>query len=85
MELSDLKPGQKVKISGIAAEYQGIQRVTISNFAKVDKRVFKFEGINIYKYYRLNDGSKTLISEKIKLMKNVKAKGGQKKLNLQQT
>jgi hypothetical protein len=50
------------------AEYQGIQKVRISSIAKAEKRVFKGEGINIYKYYNLNDGGKTLKSEKIKLI-----------------
>lgn len=68
MKLSDLKPGQKVSINGMLAEYKGIQKVRISNFGKVEKRVFQGEGINIYKYYSLNDGSKTLKSEKIKLI-----------------
>ena len=53
MKISDLKPGQKVRLS---------------NFGKVEKRVFQCEGINIYKYYSLNEGSKTLKSEKIRLL-----------------
>ncbi len=56
MKLSDLKPGQKVSIDGMLAEYKGIQKIRISNFAKVEKRVFKADGINIYKYYNLNEG-----------------------------
>lgn len=68
MKISDLKPGQKVTINGMLAEYRGIQKVKISNFAKVEKRVFQGEGINIYKYYSLNEGSKNLKSEKIVLI-----------------
>ena len=68
MKISDLKPGQKVTIDGMLAEYKGIQKVRIPNFGKVEKRVFQAEGINIYKYYNLNDGAKTLKSEKIKVI-----------------
>lgn len=68
MTISDLKPGQKVSINGMLAEYKGIQKIKISNFVKTDKRVFQAEGINIYIYYSLNDGSKTLKSEKIRLI-----------------
>lgn len=68
MTLSDLKPGQKVSINGMLAEYKGIQKVRISNFVKVEKRVFRGEGIYIYKYYSLGEGSKTLKSEKIRLL-----------------
>ncbi|WP_373709218.1 hypothetical protein [Kaistella sp.] len=67
MKISDLKLGQKVTIKGMLAEYQGIQKVKIQNFGKVEKRVFKADGINIFKYYTLNDGIKTLKSEKIEL------------------
>lgn len=66
-KLSDLKPGQKVSIDGMLAEYKGIQRVRIANSGKADKRVFQRDGIKIFKYYGLNEGSKTLDSEKIKL------------------
>lgn len=66
MKISDLKSGQKVTISGTPAEYKGIQKVKISNFAIVEKRVFKGEGID--KYYSLSDGSKTLKSEKIEVI-----------------
>ena len=68
MKISDLKPGQKVTIDGMLAEYKGIQKVRIPNFGKVEKRVFQAEGINIYKYYSRDDGAKTLESEKIKLI-----------------
>lgn len=73
MTLSDLKPGQKVTINGMLAEYKGIQKVKIPNFGKVEKRVFQGECINIYKYYNLNDGAKTLKSEKIELVYNCKS------------
>ncbi|WP_123921557.1 hypothetical protein [Chryseobacterium viscerum] len=66
MKISDLKPGQKVTIGGIPAEYKGIEKVKISNFAIVEKRVFKGEGID--KYYSLSDVSKTLKSEKIEVI-----------------
>lgn len=69
MKISDLKPGQKVSINGIYAEYLGIQKVRIPNFGKAEKRVFKCDGSGAYKYYNLNEGSKTLRSEKIKLQK----------------
>lgn len=66
--ISDLKPGQKVTINGVLAEYKGIQKVRILNLGKADKRVFKEEGVNVFKYYSIADGSKTLKSEKIKLI-----------------
>ena len=68
MKISDLKPGQKVSINGMPAEYRGIQKVRIPNFGKAEKRVFKTEGIDNYRYYSLNEGSKTLLSEKIELI-----------------
>ncbi|UCA58483.1 hypothetical protein KB553_15690 [Chryseobacterium rhizoplanae] len=68
MKLSDIKPGQKVSLNGILAEYKGIQKVKIPNFGKVEKRVFKIEGAGEYLYYNLTDGSKTLKSEKFKLL-----------------
>ena len=68
MKISDLKPGQKVTINGMLAEYEGIQKVRIPNLGKAEKRIFKAEGIDIYRYYNLNEGSKTLESEKIKLI-----------------
>lgn len=68
LKISDLKPGQKVSINGFLAEYKGIQKVRISNLGKAEKRVFQGEGIKIYKYYSIGDGTKTLKSEKIKLM-----------------
>ena len=71
MKISDIKPGQKVTINGMLAEYKGIQKVRIPNFGKAEKRVFKAEGIDIYRYYNLNEGSKTLESEKIKLINAV--------------
>lgn len=37
MKLSDLKLGQKVSINSIPATYQGIQKVKIPNFGKVEK------------------------------------------------
>lgn len=60
MKVSDLKVGQKVTIKGLLAEYQGIQKVKVSGFGKVEKRVFKGIGIGIFKYLSLNDGAKTL-------------------------
>ena len=68
MKLSDLKPGQKVSMNGILAEYQGIQKVKIPNFGKVEKRVFRADETGDYLYYNLNEGSKTLKTEKIKLL-----------------
>lgn len=41
MKLSELELGQKVSLNGILAEYQGIQKVRIPNFGKVEKRVFQ--------------------------------------------
>lgn len=66
-KISDLKPGQKVSIDGMLAEYKGIQRVRIANSGKSDKRVFQVDGIKVFKYYGLNEGWKTLDNEKIKL------------------
>lgn len=68
MKLSDLTPGQKVSINGMLSEYQGIQKVRIRNFGKAEKRVFKAEGIDLFKYFSLNDGSKTLESLNIELL-----------------
>ena len=69
MKISDLKPGQKVTINGVPTEYLGIQKVRILKIGKAEKRVFRCEGIDVYKYYNLKEGSKTLKSEKIKLQK----------------
>ncbi|WNI34757.1 hypothetical protein [Chryseobacterium sp. SG20098] len=68
MKLSELNPGQKVSLNGILAQYQGIQKVRIPNFGKVEKRVFRADETGDYLYYNLNEGSKTLKSEKIKLL-----------------
>ncbi|WP_292008900.1 hypothetical protein [Chryseobacterium sp.] len=68
MKLSDIKPGQKVSLNGIIAEYQGIRKVKIPTFGKVEKRVFRIDETGEYLYYNLTDGSKTLKSEKIKLL-----------------
>jgi hypothetical protein len=68
MKLSDIKPGQKVSLNGILAEYQGIQKVRIPNFGKVEKRVFRADETGDYLYYNLHEGSKTLKTEKIKLL-----------------
>lgn len=68
MKISDLKIGQKVSINGMLAEYKGIQKIRIPNFGKTEKRVFQCEGSNLFKYFNLNDGAKTLESEKIVLI-----------------
>jgi hypothetical protein len=68
MKLSDLKPGQKVSLNGILAEYKGIQKVKIPNFGKVEKRVFRTDETGESLYYNLIDGSKTLKTERIKLL-----------------
>ena len=65
MNISDLRLGQRVTIKGILAEYRGIQKIKISGFGKVEKRVFQVIGINTFQYYSLNDGLKTLESEEI--------------------
>lgn len=67
MIISEIKVGQVVTIKGMLTEYQGIQKVKVSSFGKVEKRVFKGIGIEIYKYFSLQDGIKTLESEGIKL------------------
>lgn len=67
MIISEIKVGQAVTIKGMLTEYQGIQKVKVSSFGKVEKRVFKGIGIEIYKYFSLQDGTKTLESEGIKL------------------
>lgn len=67
MKISDLKIGQKVTIKGILVEYQGIQKIKVSGLGKVEKRVFKGIGIEIFKYFSLNDGTKTLEQEGIYL------------------
>lgn len=68
MRIADLKIGQKVSINGKLAEYQGIQKIKVSNFGKVEKRVFRFEDKNDFKYYNINDGNKPLETEKITLV-----------------
>jgi hypothetical protein len=67
MKISDLKVGQNVTINGMLVEYQGIQKIKVSGFGKVEKRVFKGIGIEIFKYFSLNDGTKTLEQEGIYL------------------
>lgn len=67
MIISEIKVGQAVTIKGMLTEYKGIQKVKVSSFGKVEKRVFKGIGIEIYKYFSLQDGIKTLESEGIKL------------------
>jgi hypothetical protein len=52
----------------LLVEYQGIQKVKVSGFGKVEKRVFKGIGIEIFKYFSLNDGAKTLEKEGISLV-----------------
>jgi hypothetical protein len=68
MKIKDLEIGQKVSIKGMISIYQGIQKVKVANFGKMDKRVFKGEGIDMYKYYSFQDGEKTLESENIKII-----------------
>lgn len=68
MKLQDLKIGQKVTIGGVSAEYEGIKKVKISSFSRVEKRVFKQYQAPGYKYYSLNDGFKTLESQHIILL-----------------
>ena len=68
MKISDLKVGQNVTINGMLVEYQGIQKIKVSGFGKVEKRVFKGIGIEIFKYFSLNDGVKTLEKEGISLV-----------------
>ena len=67
LKLSDLQIGQKVTINGLISEYQGIQKIKIKNFGKAEKRVFKTEGINVFKYFEIVDGLKTLKSQNIVL------------------
>ena len=68
MKISDFKVGQKVTIKGLPVEYQGIQKVKVSHFGKVEKRVFRGIGIEVFKYFSLNDGTKTLEKEGISLV-----------------
>lgn len=68
LKLSDLKLGQEVIINGMLAVYQGIQKIKVSNFTKAEKIVFKAIGINMFKYYSLTDGTKTLASLKIEII-----------------
>lgn len=68
MTLSDLKPRQKVTINGMMGEYIGIHKIKIPNLGRVEKRVFKLEGIDMYKYYNIDEGYKSLLSENIKLL-----------------
>ena len=70
MKLSDLKPGQCLSINGVIAEYIGIKKVRIPNFGKVEKRVFKEKYNSNFKYFNINEGTKTLESENIKLIKS---------------
>lgn len=68
MKLSDLKLGQKVSVNGIPTEYQGIHKVKIQNFGKVEKRVFRRDETGEQVYYNIIDGTKTLKSLGIKLL-----------------
>lgn len=68
MKLSDLKLGQKVSVNGTASEYQGIHKVKIPNFGKVEKRVFRRDENGECIYYNIIDGTKTLKSLGIKLL-----------------
>lgn len=61
---SDLKQGQKVSINGMLEKYKVIQNMRITNFGKVEKRVFQCEERDIYQCYSLKDGSKTLKTRK---------------------
>jgi hypothetical protein len=70
MKISDLKLGQKVTIDRLQLEYKGIQKVKIANYVRVEKRVFKGLGINICKYYSLNEGLLLLEDENISLVKS---------------
>jgi hypothetical protein len=70
MKISDLKLGQKVTIDGLQLEYKGIQKVKIANYVRVEKRVFKGSGINICKYYSLNEGHLLLEDENIRLVES---------------
>ena len=72
MRISEIKVGQVVTIKGIITEYQGIQKVKVRGLRIVEKRVFRGVGIDIYKYFNLQDGSKTLESEGIKLQTDSK-------------
>ena len=65
MKISEIKVGQVVTVKGMLTEYQGIQKIKVQGFGKVEKRVFKGVGIDIYKYFSLQDGSNTLESEGI--------------------
>lgn len=67
-KIKDLELGQKVSIKGMISFYQGIQKVKIPNFGKIEKRVFKGDGINMFNYYSLEEGEKTLDSEGIKIL-----------------
>lgn len=71
MKISNLKLGQKVTIDELHFEYKGIQKVRIGNYVRVEKRVFKGLGINIFKYYNLNDGNLTLEEENIKFLESL--------------
>ncbi|MDQ8749946.1 hypothetical protein [Elizabethkingia miricola] len=68
MKLSDLKLGQKVSINGIPSEYQGIRKVEIPNFGKVEKRVFRRDENGECIYYNIIDGTKLLKNLGIKLL-----------------
>lgn len=74
MKISDLKPGQIVMIGELPYEYQGIHKVRIPNIGSAQKRVFKATGSDHYKYFNLTEGSKTLKSEKINLVKRPQEK-----------
>lgn len=70
LKISDLKPGQEVKINGMLAVYEGVKKIKVAMSTKVEKRVFKGKGISLFKYYSLNEGVKTLASEKIEIINN---------------
>lgn len=68
MKIRDLKLGQKVLIGGIVpATYKGINKVK-TKFGKTDRYVFQNDNdFRDRKLYLLEEGDKTLKSEKIEL------------------
>ncbi len=68
MKIFDLKPGQPVTIDGIPCIYKGVNKIN-TKIGKVQKIVFQGEGKFNQRLYPITDGTKTLKSEKIELIK----------------
>ena len=67
MKITDLKPGQKVKIFRKDYTYEGIKKVP-AKIGKVQKIVFQGEEKNDQILYNLSEGALTLENENIQML-----------------